>query len=107
MKKLKQKTKKRLKVLSYTFFAILIVSIVSFLIYTSYFYEAEDIAVELLKDSSEINVIDNLTIVKASDPSDTAIVFYPGAKVEAIAYLPMLEKLKENGITSIYSRNAL
>lgn len=101
MKKLKQKTKKRLKVLSYTFFAILIVSIVSFLIYTSYFYEAEDIAVELLKDSSEINVIDNLTIVKASDPSDTAIVFYPGAKVEAIAYLPMLEKLKENGITSI------
>lgn len=101
MKKLNIKTKKRIKLVIAIFLAVVLISVGSFLIYASYFYEAEDIAVELMEDDKDIKVVDNLTLVKAEEPANTAMIFYPGAKVESIAYLPMLEKLKENGITSI------
>lgn len=34
-------------------------------------------------------------------PSDTAIIFYPGAKVEATAYAPLMNKLAQRGIYCI------
>ena len=34
-------------------------------------------------------------------PTDTAIIFYPGAKVEAAAYLPLLNQLRQTGLTCI------
>ena len=34
-------------------------------------------------------------------PTDTAIIFYPGAKVEGAAYLPLLDQLRRTGLTCI------
>lgn len=34
-------------------------------------------------------------------PSGTAIIFYPGSKVEAAAYLSLLEQIKQTGVTCI------
>ena len=61
--------------------------------YVSDYYRAEDVALEMLSAGDNIEVRDNLTILSPSYPTDTAVIFYPGAKVEAIAYLPLLDQL--------------
>lgn len=69
--------------------------------YVSDYYRAEDVALDVLAQDSGITVQDNLTILSPSVPSDTAVIFYPGAKVEAEAYLPLLEQIKQTGVTCI------
>lgn len=101
MKDYIQKNKNRIKILLVSFLGIFLVLTLSFLIYVSDYYEADDIAVSLMDIDAEIQVAENLTIISPPIPSDTAFIFYPGAKVEAIAYLPILEKLKQKGITCI------
>ena len=55
----------------------------AFFWYVSDYYPAEEEALEVLEKGDGIFVQDNLTILSAPDATDTAIVFYPGAKVEA------------------------
>lgn len=69
--------------------------------YVSDYYRAEDIAVSVLAQDDGITVQDNLTILSPSSPTDTAVIFYPGAKVEAIAYLPLLDQIRQTGVTCI------
>lgn len=73
----------------------------AFFWYASDYYRAEDVALEVMAQDSGISVQDNLTILSSSVPSDTAIIFYPGAKVEAAAYLPLLDKIRQTGVTCI------
>ena len=73
----------------------------AFFWYASDYYCAEDVALEVMAQDSGISVQDNLTILSTSVPSDTAIIFYPGAKVEAAAYLPLLDKIRQTGVTCI------
>ena len=101
MKSLNHKTKKRIKIIFSIVMAVLFISITAFVGWASFYYKAEPIAIEIMENDNNISVIDNFTIIQALEPSNTALIFYPGAKVEAISYLPMLEKLKQNGITSI------
>ena len=56
---------------------------------------------EVLEQDSTIEVQDNLTILSPSYPTDTAMIFYPGAKVEAEAYLPLLDQIRKTGVTCI------
>ena len=69
--------------------------------YVSDYYRAEDVALEVLAQDSGITVQDNLTILSPTSPADTAIIFYPGAKVEAEAYLPLLDQIRQTGVTCI------
>lgn len=69
--------------------------------YVSDYYRAEDLAVSVLSQGDNIVQQDNLTILSPSTPSDTALIFYPGAKVEAIAYLPLLDQIRRTGVTCI------
>ncbi|WP_249028587.1 alpha/beta fold hydrolase [Tannockella kyphosi] len=64
-------------------------------------YYVADSSVYEVYENVEYEVIDNLTILYAEDGGDTGIIFYPGAKVEAIAYLPILEKLVNKGYTCV------
>lgn len=73
----------------------------AFFWYASDYYRAEDVALEVMAQDSGISVQDNLTILSTSVTSDTAIIFYPGAKVEAAAYLPLLDKIRQTGVTCI------
>ena len=50
--------------------------------YVSDYYRAEDVALEVLSAGDNIEVRDDLTILSPSYPTDTAVIFYPGAKVE-------------------------
>lgn len=69
--------------------------------YVSDYYRAEDVALEVLAQDSGITVQDNLTILSPTSPTDTAIIFYPGAKVEAEAYLPLLDQIRQAGVICI------
>ncbi|NLC66723.1 MAG: alpha/beta fold hydrolase [Clostridium sp.] len=98
---LENKNIKRLKIFLFSLLMIILLLSVSFLIFVSDYYKADSTAIQLTKKDEEVEVLDNLAIISPADPSDTAIIFYPGAKVEFISYIPILEKLKENGIASI------
>lgn len=69
--------------------------------YVSDYYRAEEVALEVLAQDSGITVQDNLTILSPTSPADTAIIFYPGAKVEAEAYLPLLDQIRQTGVICI------
>lgn len=69
--------------------------------YVSDYNRAEDTALEVLAQNNNITVQDNLTALSPSYPTDTALIFYPGAKVEAEAYLPLLDQIRQTGVTCI------
>lgn len=69
--------------------------------YVSDYYQAEETALEVLAQGEEILTQDNLTVLSPSYSTDTAIIFYPGAKVEAEAYLPLLDQIRQIGVTCI------
>ena len=73
----------------------------AFFWYVSDYYPEDEIALEVLAQDSTIEVQDDLTILSPSYPTDTAVIFYPGAKVEAEAYLPLLEQIRQTGVTCI------
>ena len=80
---------------------VLVVLTGAFFWYVSDYYPADEIALEVLAQDSTIEVQDDLTILSPSYPTDTAVIFYPGAKVEAEAYLPLLEQIQQTGVTCI------
>lgn len=100
-----QKSRKSLhkKIWIATGVVLLVIAILAgaFFWYVSDYYRAEDVALEVMAQGDGITVQDNLTILSPSYPTDTAIVFYPGAKVEGVAYLPLLDQIRQTGITCI------
>ena len=58
-----------------------------FLWYVSDYYRAEDVALEVAVQGVNLSTQGNLTILSPSQPSDTALLFYPGAKVEGLILL--------------------
>lgn len=71
----------------------------AFFWYVSDYYRAEDVALEVLAQDASISTKGRLTVLSSPYPTDTAIIFYPGAKVEAEAYLPLLDQLRRTGVT--------
>lgn len=69
--------------------------------YVSDYYPAQDVALEVMARGDGMAVEDGMTILSPSVPTDTAIIFYPGAKVEASAYLPLLDQIRRTGVTCI------
>lgn len=68
--------------------------------YVSDYYRADESALALLTQK-EIDVREDLTLLMPETPSDTALIFYPGAKVEESAYLPLLEQLRQEGLMCV------
>lgn len=71
----------------------------AFFWYVSDYYRAEAVALAVMGQDSGISQQDGLTILSPSYPTDTAIIFYPGAKVEAEAYLSLLDQIRQTGVT--------
>ena len=69
--------------------------------YVSDCCRADEIALEVLAQDSGVTVQDDLTILSPSYPTDTGLIFYPGAKVEGAAYLPLLDRLRQTGLTCV------
>jgi dienelactone hydrolase len=74
-----------------------------FFAYTQDYYRADATATALVKDNPHIRQDGSLTILSPDAVNDTGagLIFYPGGKVEETAYLPLLEQLRENGLTCV------
>ncbi len=70
-----------------------------FLFYVNDYYPAHDVALVVRQEGEDIEEHEHLTVLATPEPTDTALIFYPGAKVDANAYLPLLDQIREGGIT--------
>ena len=68
-------------------------------VYASIYYQAEDKALAFMNSDAVVSVSETGYGWFFDGPSeDTALIFYPGAKVEESAYAPLLHSLAEQGI---------
>lgn len=78
-----------------------------FYIYTLDYYRAEaEVEIMIEQEPERILMQDDLTAVfpDAEADREVGLIFYPGGKVEAIAYLPLLKQLSDEGITCILTK---
>ena len=92
---------KKLAIAGAILLAVLLALAGAFFWYVSHYYRAEDVALEVMAQDDNITAQDQLTILSPAAPSDTAVIFYPGAKVESTAYLPLLDQIRQTGVTCI------
>lgn len=86
---------KRLKIVLITILSLVVLLVSAFLVYASVFYRADTVAATMLQSPAVTRVEENLVIISPDQPGDTALIFYPGAKVEHIAYLPILQQISQ------------
>ena len=72
---------------------LIILLVGAFYIYASDYYRADEVAIAVMQSDAITLVEDNFIVLSPNTPGDTAIIFYPGAKVEYFSYLPMMEKI--------------
>ena len=94
------KIKKRLKIILISLLLLPVILGGGFLVYASDYYRADETTNAILQ-SGQAQVRDDMIILRPEVASGSALIFYPGAKVEYTAYLPILEKLRQNGIASV------
>lgn len=78
--------------------SILLISLISFIIYTSIYYKADKEALEILEIREDIIKDDFVTYIPSTTESEIGFIFYPGAKVEEESYLPLLNMISQEGI---------
>ena len=86
------------KVIITTAVSMLLIA-VGFFAYLEVYYHAGSGAEEYLKSSDGVEVEEYRSMYYFDGPgSGTAVVFYPGAKVEETAYAPLMHRLAEQGV---------
>lgn len=98
------KRKKVCVIVIFTLLLLSVLSVIGFVVYASIYYHADDIAVSMYENGiadGSITVLDNMTIIEPEESTNIGIVFYPGAKVEHISYIPILQQLADEGITVV------
>jgi hypothetical protein len=88
--------KKRIRLTLIASISLIIILLGSFFIYASDYYRADEVANAVLQSKTVTSVEDNFIMLSPTAPGDTVLIFYPGAKVEYISYLPLLEKIVQS-----------
>lgn len=83
--------------------AALLLAVCAFVIYAGVYYRADPAALAALPDDLVVTASPGgrFTTLTPPQPNGTGLVFYPGAKVEANAYLPLLARFCEKGYTCV------
>ena len=102
---MKQKKKKKLKIILLSFLAVLILLFGGFYVYTLDYYRTSGHAAQTLAglNDQQVEMIGDTIIFYPDKPLDSgsALIFYPGGKVEYTAYVPLLEQLAQRGLTCV------
>lgn len=93
--------KKKIIIASSSVLSLIILSSLAFVVYASFYYKADESALAVLEENYNIEIIDEYTILYPENSNEIGIIFYPGAKVESIAYLPLLDSLRDQGFTTV------
>ncbi|HKK96255.1 MAG TPA: alpha/beta hydrolase [Anaerovoracaceae bacterium] len=88
---------KILKRIALSVIILITVITLGFVIYAMDYMHADDYAIGFSNSESIISLDTGDYILEGN--GDTGIIFYPGAKVEEEAYIPLLEKLRGKGYT--------
>ena len=111
---IRRKMKKKIPIILHIILSIVAGIFLIFItagIYLNIHYSADNEAMEILLNSKSsesgdgsisgvgvrVQELDNALFLDG-DGEDTVFIFYPGAKVDSEAYLPLMKKLAENGI---------
>ena len=90
------------KKITLTIIIVLILSLIGGTVYyINDYYRAEDSAVVLFASSKTDISEENGVYTFNSENAKTGVIFYPGGKVEAKAYAPLMYALSKEGILSI------
>lgn len=90
--------KKRGKRIVLILILIIAVLLIAMLVYLERYYHADDSAKEALQSDAQVNVTQIPEGYLFDGPGeDTAIVFYPGGKVEEESYAPLMHQLAGDG----------
>ena len=77
-------------------FALIDALIIAFILWASVYYRADDTAIKAMQSDGVVTVEQTKSDWLFDGPSDDkALIFYPGAKVDAKAYAPLLVRLAE------------
>ena len=82
---------KKWKIAAGIFLSVLVLAAGGFFWYVSDYYRAGDVALEVLASGDHLEVWDDLTSLFPSSFTDTAIIFYPSAKVEMPFYMAIFD----------------
>lgn len=86
---------------------VLAFAVGGFLIWANDYYTAYPEALAVLDEAGVVDEGEDIALYAEDGSTDRAIVFYPGAKVQAEAYLPILDKIRDRGITCFLVRMPL
>ena len=84
--------------------AVLLVFTVVFGIYAGDYYHADLDAIQnnsLHMDYERMERLEDGSLVFYPAAYDSAVIFYPGGKVEALAYIPLMESLAREGVLTV------
>ena len=84
--------------------AVLLVFTVVFGIYAGDYYHADLDAIQnnsLQMDYDRMERLEDGSLVFYPAAYDSAVIFYPGGKVEALAYIPLMESLAQGGVLTV------
>ena len=99
---IRRKMKKKLPFILHILISIvsgLLVLTIAAGVYLKIHYSVDDEATAVFANSrnNKVNELNNAFFVDG-EGEDTAFIFYPGAKVDSEAYLPLMKKLAANGV---------
>ncbi|WP_426349996.1 alpha/beta fold hydrolase [Alloiococcus sp. CFN-8] len=80
-------------------FVIIAAAVLGFYIYTLDYYRANEEAQKVVsqEENSKFYKENNLYVFSPEEKNSTGIIFYPGGKVEASAYAPLMKELSDKG----------
>lgn len=98
-----RKTHRKLKIALVAVLAIIVAGIIGFGVYVGDYYHADDAALAAMEPTDTVAVqrLEDGDIAFVPGDPRAGIVFYPGGKVQAEAYAPLMQDLADRGFLCV------